>query len=94
MAAAGVDPGVEVVAAVEDAAAEAEAGRAGAQVASVAQGGDGSAQELGGLGDGEQRRGGLEDVVAARGLVRHGWLRGWTDVVAVHFQKAPFDGHR
>ena len=35
-----VDPRVKVVAAVEDAAAETEAARAGAQVAPVAEGGD------------------------------------------------------
>jgi hypothetical protein len=37
----GVDPGMEVVTAVEDAAAETEAARAGAKVPPVAQGGDG-----------------------------------------------------
>src|SRR3954468_3541797 len=52
--AAGVDPCVEVVAAVKDAAAEAEAAGAGAEVAPVAEGGDGGAQHFGGFGDGEQ----------------------------------------
>src|SRR5690348_13635840 len=63
-----VDPGAEVVAAVEDAAAEAEAGRSGAEVSPVAEGGDGGAEEFGGLGDGEQ----VGHVVA--GLVGHGCL--------------------
>src|SRR4051794_18696258 len=49
-----VDPGVEIVAAVEDAAAEPKAGRAGAEVAPVPEGGDRGPQQLGGLGDGEQ----------------------------------------
>ena len=65
----GVDPGVQVVAAVEDAAAEAEAARAGAQVSPVPQGGDGGAQQFGGFGDGEQ----LGLVAGWR--VGHGWLR-------------------
>src|SRR3954467_3072681 len=52
--AAGGDPCVEVVAAVKDAAAEAEAAGAGAEVAPVAEGGDGGAQQYGGFGDGEQ----------------------------------------
>ncbi len=50
----GVDPGVQVLAAVEDAAAEAEAVRAGALVSPIPEGGDGSAEEFGGFGDGEQ----------------------------------------
>ena len=65
----GVDPGVQVVAAVEDAAAEAEAARTGAQVSPVAQGGDGGAQEVGGFGDGEQVG------LAADGGLGHGGLR-------------------
>ena len=72
MVATGVDPGVEVVAAVEDAAAEAEAGRAGAQVPPVAERGDGGPQQFGGLGDGEQRMCGPGGVVAVGRLVGHG----------------------
>jgi hypothetical protein len=64
-----VDPRAEVVTAVEDAAAETEAARAGAQVAPVAEGGDRGAEELGGFGDGEQFG------VAAGGMVGHGGLR-------------------
>src|SRR4051812_25842866 len=45
----GLDPGMEVVLAVEDATAEAEAAGARAQVAPVAQGGDGGAEEFGGF---------------------------------------------
>src|SRR3954454_23431069 len=42
------------VAAVEDAPTEAEAARAGAEVAPVPECGDGSAQQFSGLADGEQ----------------------------------------
>src|SRR3954453_3033032 len=49
-----VDPRLEVVARVEDAAAQAETAGAGAEVPPVPQGRDGSAEELGGFGDREQ----------------------------------------
>src|SRR3712207_7028437 len=63
-------PRLEVVTAVEDAAAEAEAAGAGAQVAPVPEGGHRSAEQLGGLGDGEQFG------LAAGGVLGHGWARG------------------
>src|SRR4051794_32857633 len=79
-----LDPRLEVVTAVEDAAAEAEATRTGAQVAPVPQGGHRSAEQLGGLGDGEQFG------LAAGGIVGHGWLR-WARVgCAPSREKAPF----
>jgi hypothetical protein len=49
-----LDPAAEVVAAVEDAAAESEAVRADVEVPPVAEGGDGGAEEVGGFGDREQ----------------------------------------
>ena len=49
-----VDPGAQVGAAVEDAPAESEAVRAGAEVSPVPEGGDGGAEHVRGLGDGEQ----------------------------------------
>src|SRR3712207_7783306 len=64
----------------EDAAAEAEAVRAGAQVAPVPQGGDGGAQQLGCFGDGEQLGRGLGGVITVGVLVGHGCLRGSTGV--------------
>ena len=67
-----VDPAPEVVLAVKDAAAEAKAAGADAEVAPEPQGGDGGAEEFGGLGDGEQ-------FGFAGGLVGHGWLR-WVRV--------------
>ena len=45
---------MEVVGAVQDAAAEAEAAGAGTQVAPVPQGGDRRTKEVGRFGDGEQ----------------------------------------
>jgi hypothetical protein len=48
------DPLVEVVGAVEDAAAEAEAAGSGAEVTPVAQGGDGCAEQVSYFGDGEE----------------------------------------
>ena len=48
------DPGVEVVGAVKDAAAEAEAAGSGAEVPPIAQSGDGCAEEVGCFGDGEE----------------------------------------
>jgi hypothetical protein len=48
----GVDPLVEVVGAVEDAAAEAEAAGSDAEVVPIAQGGDECAEQVGGFGDG------------------------------------------
>src|SRR4051812_2509705 len=49
-----LDPRLDVVAAIEDAAAKAEAARAGAEVAPIAESGNGSAEQCGGFGDGEQ----------------------------------------
>ena len=72
----GVDPCRQVVAAIEDAAAEPEGVRAGAQVAPVPQGGDRGAQQLGGFADGEQLGRGRGGVVAAGDLVGPGGLRG------------------
>src|SRR3712207_9489183 len=72
----GVDPCTQVVAAIEDAAAEPEGVRAGAQVAPVPQGGDRGAQQVGGFADGEQLGRGRGGVVAAGDLVGHGGLRG------------------
>src|SRR4051812_36320927 len=72
------DPGVQVVAAVEDAAAEPEAAGAGVAVPPVPQGGDGCAQRFGCFGDGEQLG------VVAVGVVGHVWLLAWSGVVALH----------
>jgi hypothetical protein len=63
----GVDPLVDVVGAVEDAAAEADAAGSGAEVAPIAQGGDGCAEQVGGVGDGEK-------VVLVLVPVRLGWI--------------------
>jgi len=49
------DPILHVVQSVDDAAADAEAVRSGAEVSPVAQGGDRGADQVGGLGDREQR---------------------------------------
>lgn len=49
-----VEPGHEVGQPVENSAADLEAARADALATPPAQGGDGGAQELGGLADGEQ----------------------------------------
>jgi hypothetical protein len=79
-----VDPGMEVVPAVEDAAAEAEAVRATAQVPPVPESGHGSAQQLRGLTDGEEVGwlvGGGSDM-AASWAGRVSW--------AVRLEKAPF----
>ena len=48
------DPVLEVAAAVDDAPAGSEAAGSGAEVAPVAQGGDGDAENVGDFGDGEQ----------------------------------------
>src|SRR3954452_364897 len=60
-----LDPRLEVVAAVEDAAAQAEAARTAAKVPPVPEGGHRGAEELGGFGDREQFG------LAAYGLIRH-----------------------
>ena len=57
----GVDPRVDVGSSVQDAPAEAEAEGAGAEVAPVAQGGDGCADDVGRLVDGEQFVAGVGD---------------------------------
>ena len=49
-----MQPDADFTAPVADAAADAEAVRTGAEVAPVAQGGDGDAENVGDLGDGEQ----------------------------------------
>ncbi len=49
-----MQPGADFAAPVADAAADAEAVRTGAEVAPVAQGGDGDAENVGDLSDGEQ----------------------------------------
>jgi hypothetical protein len=69
------DPSMEVVTAVEDASAEAEAVRAAAQVPPVPEGGHGSAQQLRGLTDGE------EVGWLVGGGVGHGCLLGGSGVV-------------
>src|SRR4051812_35881727 len=71
-----VDPGMEILAAVEDPAADAEATWSGAEVPPVAEGGDGGAEEFGGFGDGEQVG------LCVGGGLGHGCLLGWANVRA------------
>ena len=49
-----MQPGADLAAPVADAAADAEAVRTRAEVAPVAQGGNGDAENVGDFGDGEQ----------------------------------------
>jgi hypothetical protein len=70
----GVDPGSYVVAAVEDAAAEAEAARARPEVSPVPQRGDGSAEDVRSFCDGQQFG------FVAGGVFGHGSLRVWSVV--------------
>src|SRR5205823_5510816 len=69
-----VEPDLQVKAAVEHAAAQAEAARTGPEVTPVAERCDGGAEKLGCLGDGEQVGLCIDDGLG------HGCLQGWTGV--------------
>jgi hypothetical protein len=86
---ASVDPRVQVVAAVEDPTAETEAMRPGTEVSPVPKGGDGCAQQLRCLGDGEQVGTWvvLEGWTGWAGMVVSGTGRLWFDL---QLDKAPF----
>jgi hypothetical protein len=79
-----LDPRLEVVAAVQDTAAEAKAARAGAPVPPVPKRGDGGAQQQGGFGDGEQLGRGLGGVIRAGVWSVMAVSEGWRVGVAVN----------
>ena len=85
----GVDEAAQVVGAVEDAAAEAEAAWPGALVPPVAEGGDGGAQKFGCFGDGEQF-----GFAVAEGLVMAGsvWTAGGAPWIVLSLGEGAFLG--
>src|SRR6478752_1170024 len=80
-----VQPCEHFVAPVAHAAADAEAARSGAQVAPVAQGADGGAEQFGGFGDGEQIRFGR----GGRGCVGQGGVSGWGRFLSSRWSRVP-----
>ena len=89
----GIDPYVNVVGAVEDAAADFEAAGSDAEVAPVAQGGYGCAEDGGGFVDGEQV---VVRPMVVRSLAGRVWsvmvcsrCRGWEIGPSLH--KAEFE---